>query len=75
MSEREVENSLKWEIKCHECEANLCGKGVKSISSAEKFATEHADKTGHKKFEINVFAHSIIMEVMEGACGKNWKKK
>lgn len=75
MSEREVENSLKWTLKCQECKAGLCGRGVKSVLYADMFASDHAEKTGHKMFDMDVLAHSISIEVMEGPCGKNLEKK
>ena len=70
MSTKEVENSLVWEVQCQECEANLSAKGIKSIPLAEDFMTKHSEEMGHTLFDMDVFAHTICVKVIDAGKGK-----
>ena len=75
MSTQEVENRLIWKVQCQQCEANLSASGLKSVPLADDFITKHSGETGHKLFDMDVFSHSISIEVIDAVegkpCGKN----
>ncbi len=54
-----------WKVQCRECEANLSDNGLKSVPLAEAFITKHSGETGHTQFGMDVFSHSISIEVMD----------
>lgn len=74
MAAKEVENHLVWKVQCQQCEANMSARGLKSVPLAEEFITKHSGETGHTLFGMDVFAHTICIEVIDAGgetCGKN----
>lgn len=70
MATKEVETGLVWKVQCYECESNVSAKGIKSVPMAEDFITKHSEETGHTLFDMNVFAHSICVKVIDCSGGE-----